>query len=284
MLTFPFCKINLGLHIINKRPDGFHNIETVFYPVETITDVLEIIPSEQFDFQCFGVQIDGKKEDNLVVKAYNLMKQHYHLPPVSIFLLKNIPAGAGLGGGSSDAAFALKLINTLFKLDLNDEKLKEYASQLGSDCSFFIDNVPAIGQGKGNELVPCVIPQLSEKQIVIVTPDVFVSTAEAYKSCKPTKRTTSLSEIISQPLHTWKDLLVNDFEKTVFPLYPQLQKIKENLYQQGAVYASLSGSGGALYGIFDEKWKRVKTEGKMQYFHKNTRCHETKQTIDIVCV
>ncbi|MCL2131355.1 MAG: 4-(cytidine 5'-diphospho)-2-C-methyl-D-erythritol kinase [Lentimicrobiaceae bacterium] len=252
MLTFPFCKINLGLHIINKRPDGFHNIETVFYPVETITDVLEIIPSEQFDFQCFGVQIDGEKEDNLVVKAYNLMKQHYHLPPVSISLLKKIPAGAGLGGGSSDAAAALVLLNKLFNLHLDTETLKTHAATLGSDCPFFIEGTPAFACGRGENLIPCNCPELEGKHIVVVKPDIHISTADAYCNCKPSSSEMNLREIIQKPISSWKTLLKNDFEKTLFPAYPRLAEIKENLYQQGAMYASLSGSGSALFGIFEQ--------------------------------
>jgi len=255
MVVFTSAKINLGLHIHAKRADGFHDIETIFYPVCSFSDILEIIPvnKSKYSFQQSGIFIDHQKGDNLVEKAYLLLQKKYNLPSVDMFLYKRIPAGAGLGGGSSDAAFALKLINTIFKLNISGEKLKEYASQLGSDCPFFIDNMSAIGKGKGDELFPCTIPQLSGKQIVIVTPNVFVSTAEAYKSCQPMKRNISLPEIVSHPLQTWKELLINDFEKTVFPLYPQLQKIKEDLYQRGAVYASLSGSGAALYGIFDEK-------------------------------
>jgi len=253
MIVFPTAKINLGLHIHSKQADGFHNIETIFYPVHSLSDILEIIPSEKpnYSFQQSGIVIDNQDDSNLVEKAYLLLQKRYNLPSVDMFLYKKIPVGAGLGGGSSDAAFALKLLNTVFKLNLSNEKLKEYAAELGSDCPFFIDNISAIGTGRGNELLPYPIPQLSDKQIVIITPDVFISTAQAYKSCRPVKRTISLSEIISQPLQTWKDLLINDFENTLFPIYPQLQKIKEDLYQRGAIYASLSGSGSSLYGIFD---------------------------------
>ena len=256
MIVFPSAKINLGLHIHNKRTDGFHDIETIFYPVEQLSDILEIIPTDksEYSFQQSGILIENQNDANLVEKAYLLMQKKYDLPSVDIFLHKQIPVGAGLGGGSSDAASALKLINTVFKLNLSAEKLKEYASELGSDCPFFIDNTSAIGTGRGNELQPCSIPQLSGKHIVIHTPEVFISTAQAYKFCQPVKRTVSLLEIISQPLQEWKELLINDFEKTLFPLYPQLQKMKEDLYNSGAIYASLSGSGSSLYGIFDEKY------------------------------
>ncbi len=255
MVVFPSAKINLGLHINAKCSDGFHEIETVFYPVYMYSDILEIIPNNRLEyyFQQSGISIESQNGTNLVEKAYLLLQKRYDLPSVDMFLYKSIPVGAGLGGGSSDAAFALKLINSLFNLDLNPALLKEYAAQLGSDCSFFIDNVPAVGKGKGDELLTCSIPQLAGKYLVIVTPDIFISTVEAYKTCRPNKKNSSLSEIISQPLLEWKDILVNDFEKTLFPLYPELQKIKDNLYYHGAIYASLSGSGSSLYGIFKEK-------------------------------
>ena len=255
MLIFPCAKINLGLHINAKRADGFHEIETVFYPIDAFSDILEIIPTNksEYFFQQSGIFIQNKTGINLVEKAYLLMRELYNLPSVDMFLYKYIPVGAGLGGGSSDAAFALKLINTVFQLNLSTETLKKHACELGSDCPFFIDNTPAIGKGKGDELQPCSISQLSGKHIVIITPEVFISTAQAYKFCQPRQKTVSLSEIISQPLQKWKDMLVNDFETTLFPLYPQLQIIKEDLYNQGAIYASLSGSGSSLYGIFEEE-------------------------------
>jgi 4-diphosphocytidyl-2-C-methyl-D-erythritol kinase len=255
MVVFPFCKINLGLHIKVRRTDGYHEIETVFYPLYGYSDVLEIVVSNQseYDFRQAGIPFDLDHDINLVEKAYLLLRKKYDLPSVDMFLYKNIPVGAGLGGSSSDAAFTLKLLDTLFGLHLDNELLKEYAMQLGSDCPFFIDTSPAIGTGKGEKLVTCSIPQLSKKYIVVVTPNVFVSTAEAYKSCCPCERETFLHEMITQPLSCWKDILVNDFEKTIFPLYPELQQIKEYLYQQGSVYASLTGSGSSLYGIFKEE-------------------------------
>ena len=268
MIIFPCAKINLGLQINDKRADGFHEIETVFYPINAFSDILEIIPTNKskYCFQQSGVFIENQTDINLVEKAYMLMQQLYSLPSVEMFLYKNIPVGAGLGGGSSDAACALKLINTVFQLNLTAETLKKYASELGSDCPFFIDDLAAIGTGRGDELKTCSIPQLSGKHIVIITPDVFISTAQAYKLCQPTKKAISLSKIISQPLQKWKDILVNDFETALFPLYPQLQMIKENLYNQGAVYASLSGSGSSMYGIFDEKPINLKFDEKYFVF------------------
>ena len=252
MLSFPFCKINLGLHILNRRADGFHNIETVFYPLKTVTDVLEIIPSEQFDFQCYGTLINGKETDNLAVKAYRLMQEHYQLPPVSVSLLKKIPAGAGLGGGSSDAAAVLVLLNQLFHLHLDNETLKSHAATLGSDCSFFIEGTPAFASGRGENLVPYPCPELETKHIVVVKPAIHISTAEAYAGCQPSQPKTDLREIMQKPVSSWKSLLRNDFEKTLFSAHPRLAEIKETLYQKGALYASLSGSGSALFGIFDE--------------------------------
>ena len=252
MITFPFCKINLGLHIVGKRTDGFHNIETVYYPVKTMTDVLEIVPSKQFDFQCYGISVEGNKEDNLVVKAYHLMQKAYQLPPVSISLLKKIPTGAGLGGGSSDAAAALVLLNKLFHLHLDNETLKIHAATLGSDCPFFIDGSPAFACGKGENLVPCNCPELAEKQIVIVKPNIHISTVVAYAHCQPAQPEMDLREIMQLPISSWKFVLKNDFEKTLFPVHPRLAEIKELLYKEGALYALLSGSGSALFGIFDE--------------------------------
>jgi len=258
----------LGLHINAKRMDGFHQLETVFYPIHAFSDILEIIPTNklEYSFQSSGIHIENQTEANLVEKAYILMRSLYNLPPVKMFLYKHIPIGAGLGGGSSDAAYALKLINTVFELNLSNDTLKKHASELGSDCPFFIDCVAAIGKGKGDELQPYPIHQLSGKYIVIITPNIFISTAQAYKLCQPTEKEVSLTEIISQPLQQWKNTLVNDFEKTLFPLYPQLQTIKDNLYHQGAVYASLSGSGSSLYGIFEEKPINVKFDEKYFVF------------------
>ena len=255
MVIFPSCKINLGLHILSKRDDGFHAIETIFYPIHSLSDVLEIIPNgkKANTFTQKGIYIGQQTELNLVEKACHLLQQHYDIPSVDMFLYKNIPIGAGLGGGSSDASFALKLLNNLFNIRLSNEELRVYAGLLGSDCPFFIENIPALGKGKGEELTTCSIPQLSGKYIVIVKPSISVSTSEAYRNCMPIHRNDSLAKIISQTLPIWKDTLVNDFETTLFPIYPELKEIKESLYKQGAIYASLSGSGSALFGIFSEE-------------------------------
>jgi len=255
MVFFPPCKINLGLHILSKREDGFHNIETAFYPIDALSDLLEIIPNSlnHTTFRQEGIEIEQNSGLNLVEKAYLLLKQDFNLPFVDIFLHKNIPVGAGLGGGSSDAAFALKLLNNLFSLCLSEEQLMQYASVLGSDCPFFVKNNPAIGTNRGEKLKPFSAAQLSQKYIVIVKPKINISTADAYKNCKPVEKNISLTEILSQPLSDWENTLVNDFEKTLFPVYPELKTIKDSLYQQGAVYASVSGSGSALFGIFSEE-------------------------------
>ncbi|MDR1793279.1 MAG: 4-(cytidine 5'-diphospho)-2-C-methyl-D-erythritol kinase [Bacteroidales bacterium] len=258
MVIFPTAKINIGLYISGKRNDGFHEIETVFYPVKNFSDVLEIVPAKQRKAGCYFQQSGNMqplaKGENLVEKAYQLLSQQYQLPPVNIFLHKNIPSMAGLGGGSSDAACCLLLLNKLFSINLNINQLKHFATQLGSDCAFFIENRPALGKGKGDELHSIDIEQLNGKYIHIITPPITISTSAAYKNCiisAPPQ--PSLQERLKAPLSEWKDLIVNDFEKTLFPLYPQLTAIKADLYRKGAIYASLSGSGSAIYGIFEQK-------------------------------
>ncbi|MEP2668989.1 MAG: 4-(cytidine 5'-diphospho)-2-C-methyl-D-erythritol kinase [Cyclobacteriaceae bacterium] len=249
MVSFPFCKINLGLQVVSKRPDGFHNIETCFYPVPW-HDVLEIIPSDNFSFTYSGTPIPDDPDGNLCVRSYNQLKELYDLPPVNIHLHKIIPMGAGLGGGSSDAAHTLKIINTLFSLDLSTQQLSEIAAQLGSDCSFFLQNTPMIGTGRGEVLNPINI-SLDGKFIVIVKPDIHVSTADAYKGVTPDTSRNSLSDILTGDIKHWKNLLVNDFEESVFSKYPQIKDLKEKLYDGGALYASMSGSGSSVFGLFD---------------------------------
>jgi 4-diphosphocytidyl-2-C-methyl-D-erythritol kinase len=252
MICFPNCKINLGLSIVEKRDDGFHNIETVFYPL-TFCDALEIQKTEgATSLYNYGVQIPGSSHENLCLKAYHLLKRDHKIGSVEIHLMKNIPAGAGLGGGSSDATHTLLLLNDLFSLSLNNEQIKEYAKQLGSDCAFFIENKPAFASGKGDQFENIQI-DLKGFFLVLIIPIISVSTAEAYAGVKPFKKEKSIKEIIQLPLSKWKDNLVNDFEETVFEKYPEIQKIKKTLYTEGAVYASMSGSGSAVYGIFDKE-------------------------------
>ena len=248
MIAFPNAKINIGLNVVSKRSDGYHNLESVFYPVK-LSDILEIVPSERFEFTSSGIEIGGSVENNLVVKAYRLIERDFGIPPVKIHLHKIIPFGAGLGGGSSDAAFTLKMLKKQFNLDLSKSKLKKYAASLGADCSFFIDNNPAFASGIGDDLEQISL-DLSDYNIVLVKPKFSVSTAEAYRNINPQKSTFDLKEIIGLPVEKWKNTVKNDFEESVFPLYPEIKKLKEKLYELGAEYASMSGSGSAVYGIF----------------------------------
>jgi len=249
MVVFPQCKINLGLHVVSKRDDGFHNIETCFYPVPW-TDILEVIKSEDFSFTYSGTTIPGSAEENLCIKAYKLLQSDFNLSPVKIHLHKVIPMGAGLGGGSSDAAFMLRSLNSLFGLNLSVEQLNTYAAKLGSDCSFFVTDTPKLGSGRGEILLPLAV-SLKDLYLVIVKPRIHVSTAEAYAGVKPRNLIFSLAEILESPITSWKEKLTNDFEESVFRIHPQINKIKNELYRQGALYASMSGSGAAVFGIFN---------------------------------
>lgn len=252
MITFPNIKINLGLSITEKRPDGYHNLETVFYPV-ALEDALEIRTNpeaqQKFTLHQHGMEIAGNPENNLVVKAYLLLDKEFHLPPVEIHLYKHIPSGAGLGGGSSDAAFMLKLLNEHYNLQLSDNQLEDYAATLGADCAFFIKNTPTYAEGIGNIFSPIEL-SLKGYRIMIVKPDVFVSTREAFANIRPHRPEYPVREVIHRPVAEWKDTLINDFEASVFPQYPVIGEIKEELYHQGAIYASMSGSGSSVFGLF----------------------------------
>ena len=252
MITFPNIKINLGLSITEKRPDGYHNLETVFYPV-ALEDALEIRTNpeaqQKFTLHQHGMEIAGNPENNLVVKAYLLLDKEFHLPPVEIHLYKHIPSGAGLGGGSSDAAFMLKLLNEHYNLQLSDNQLEDYAATLGADCAFFIKNTPTYAEGIGNIFSPIEL-SLKGYRIMIVKPDVFVSTREAFANIRPHRPAYPVREVIRRPVAEWKDTLINDFEASVFPQYPVIGEIKEELYHQGAIYASMSGSGSSVFGLF----------------------------------
>ena len=252
MITFPNAKINLGLNITEKRPDGYHNLETVFYPVP-LEDALEITilndSKQKFALHQSGLEISGEPENNLVVKAYLLLDKEFHLPPVEIHLYKHIPSGAGLGGGSSDAAFMLKLLNEHYNLQLSDNQLEDYAATLGADCAFFIKNTPTYAEGIGNIFSPIEL-SLKGYRIMIVKPDVFVSTREAFANIRPHRPEYPVREVIRRPVAEWKDTLINDFEASVFPQYPVIGEIKEELYHQGAIYASMSGSGSSVFGLF----------------------------------
>ena len=255
MIVFPNAKINLGLRIISKRNDGYHNLDTVFYPLP-FYDILEMVRSEKTEEEVFfttsGKEISGDASSNLCIKAYHLLKQSFpEIPSIKLHLHKNIPMGAGLGGGSADGAFMIKLLNEKFQLHLDDDKMKTYALQLGSDCPFFIGNKPALATGRGEELneISC---DLSSKSFLLINPGIHVSTADAFSKITLSENVQSCSEIINQPIENWRSLLVNDFEKTVFSHHPSIEKIKTKLYNDGAVYASMTGSGSTVFGIFDE--------------------------------
>lgn len=259
MICFPNIKINLGLHVINRRTDGFHTIESVFYPVN-FCEMLEVIVNPTAangtaSFASTGLEITGIPEDNLICKAYRLLCKDFNLPGISIHLHKQIPMGAGLGGGSSDAGYMIKLLNTIFELGLSVSQMETYAAQLGSDCAFFIENKPAYLLGKGHELEPYTI-DLSGMYIVLIDAQVHSNTALAYQLVKRREvvpEGQSLKELLQQPAETWKQTIENDFEISVFGAFPQLKTIKEQLYADGAVYASMSGSGGVMFGLFKQK-------------------------------
>jgi 4-diphosphocytidyl-2-C-methyl-D-erythritol kinase len=250
MRAFPNCKINLGLHVLRKRADGYHDLSTVFYPLP-LTDVLELVPATQPAFTAYGLSIPGGGA-NLCEKAWQLLKADFPtLPPVHIHLFKNIPIGAGLGGGSADGAFTLQLLNRLFGLGLDTPRLMAYAARLGSDCPFFILNTPSLGGGRGEQLEPLAL-DLGAYSFVLVDPGIHISTAEAFAGCTPKEDVRPLAAILRQPVAAWRDSLTNDFEPVLLRRHPKLAGIKEALYTQGALYASLTGSGSTFYGIFEK--------------------------------
>jgi 4-diphosphocytidyl-2-C-methyl-D-erythritol kinase len=253
MILFPPAKINLGLHILFKRQDGYHELETGMVVIPFF-DILEIIPSDTFHFKQTGLPIPGDISSNLCIKAYELMRQEYNIPAVYIHLRKIIPMGGGLGGGSSNAAYVLKGINSLFSLNLVDARLQELASRLGSDCPFFIKDNPQVATGRG-EIVQGISLNLSGHYLKIINAGIHVSTIEAYDGVHFSANSIPLRDILMLPMSNWKNKLVNDFEKTVFAKYPQLAAIKTKLYSEGAVYAAMSGSGSTLFGLFTRKPK-----------------------------
>ncbi len=254
MIHFPNCKINLGLNILRKREDGFHDLATFFYPVG-LNDVLEIIKDNtgsDVQFTCTGLPVAGNADENLCVKAYRLIKKDYpELPAVQMHLHKAIPMGAGLGGGSADGAFTLQLLNTKFQLGISEAQLAGYAAQLGSDCPFFIANKPCLAAGRGEILTPLPL-NLSAYDIVLVHPGIHINTGKAFSQITPALPVKSIEQIIQQPIHTWKAELVNDFEQPVFTAHPEIAAIKSQLYQNNALYAAMSGSGSTVFGIFEK--------------------------------
>lgn len=250
MLFFPNSKINLGLKILRRRPDGYHDLETIFYPLP-LKDALECIrKTGEPDFTAYGIPIPGDPANNLCLKAWHLLRKDFpDLPAVHLHLYKNIPIGAGLGGGSADGAWTLRALDTQFHLGCTTEQLLHYAAQLGSDCPFFILNTPCIGSGRGEQLQPIQL-DLSNYTFVLVDPGIHISTAQAFSRCTPAENPTPLTTIITQPIETWRKTLHNDFEPPVFQLYPELETIKTTLYANGALYASLTGSGSGFFGIF----------------------------------
>lgn len=256
MVVFPNAKINLGLNITARREDGFHNIETIFYPVKNLCDILEIVPMPKqntaITFKQTGLTLNEPNENNLCVKAYYLLKSYTELPPVAIHLHKQIPFGAGLGGGSSDGSHTLTLLNSFSSQPLPKEKLLEIALQLGSDCPFFIYNTPCFATGRG-EMLNLINLDLSGLHILLVNPRLHVNTGKAYSLSNPILPEIKLDSVIHSNRNEWKNLIFNDFEKIVFSIYPEIGAIKEKLYNMGAFYAAMSGSGSTVFGLFDEK-------------------------------
>ncbi len=252
MINFPNAKINLGLNIVEKRPDGYHNLETIFYPIP-VTDALEIHPSRDgsapFVLHQSGIEIVGETDDNLVIKAYRLLQQKFELPPIEIFLHKHIPSGAGLGGGSADAAFMLKLLNERFSLDLSEDELEKQAATLGADCAFFVRNKPTFAEGIGNLFSPIEL-SLAGYQLLLIKLPIFVSTREAFALIKPHRPVRPLREVVTLSIENWKEWMINDFEDSVFAQFPAIEKLKKQMYEMGAVYAAMSGSGSSVFGLF----------------------------------
>jgi 4-diphosphocytidyl-2-C-methyl-D-erythritol kinase len=252
MISFPNAKINIGLNIIEKRADGFNNIESIFYPVGW-KDALEVVQSDSFKLDTTGLEIPGKSESNLIFKAYQLMKPHFRVDQEPHFHLhKVIPMGAGLGGGSADGAFALSLLNEVFDCQLSGSKLHEYAAQLGSDCPFFVVNKPSFVFDRGVKFEQIDL-DLSNYFIILVNPNIHIGTKEAYAGITPKKPQKSLLSQIKQPIATWKESIQNDFEESLLLSYPKVAEIKKELYQTGALYASMTGSGSTVYGIFEKE-------------------------------
>ena len=250
MLAFPNAKINIGLNILNRREDGYHNIESVFYPV-SLRDGLEVMTCEEGETEMHlsGIPVDGDTRKNLVYKAWELLHRDYGIGPASIYLHKQIPMGAGLGGGSADCAFAIQLLSQVFELNLSTEKMEEHALELGSDCPFFIQNIPQLVTGRGELMTPFVL-KLSGWHLLLANPGIHVSTQVAYSQVVPCDPEVSLAEALQHPVAEWPGLVKNQFETSVFPQFPTIERLKETLYDRGAAYASMTGSGSTVFGLF----------------------------------
>lgn len=265
MLAFANAKINIGLNVTEKMPDGYHNIQTVFYPVK-IHDVVEITDASSLSCHVEGIDIIGNPEDNLCHKAFRMLQKDFDIPNQQISLLKYIPVGAGLGGGSSDAAHLIKLINAKFNLDLSALRMERYASALGADCAFFIENKPVYAYGRGDQFKPVEL-DLSAYQIVLVKPDIHVSTADAYSGMVPQANEENLPLWVAQPVNSWKGQVKNDFEVMVFEKYPKIKDVKTALYDAGALYAAMSGSGSSVFGIFEHSISLPQLELNNQVYY-----------------
>ena len=264
MIIFPQAKINLGLHVLNKREDSYHEVETCMYSIP-IFDILEILPADDFSFMQTGLVVDGDIELNLCVKAFRLIQKEYRIPNVYIHLRKQIPMGAGLGGGSSDAAHVINGLNELFSLGISQFKKEELAAQLGSDCAFFIDGSPKLATGRG-EILEEITLDLKGKHLLLIYPDIHVGTAEAYAGVDFYKDSKSVKEILSLPTTEWQGQLENSFEKSIFAKHPVMLEIKKNLIENGAQFAAMSGSGSTLFGIFENEPEKLKLTIPNQQF------------------
>ncbi|WP_430813170.1 4-(cytidine 5'-diphospho)-2-C-methyl-D-erythritol kinase [Carboxylicivirga sp. RSCT41] len=255
MICYPNAKINIGLNVVEKRQDGYHNLETIFYPVplcDALETVYHVDGKTPYTFSNTGIEVDARPEDNICIKALNLIRKKYDVPPIQIHLHKQIPFGAGLGGGSADGAFMLNLLNKEFKLDISENELHEMAAQLGADCAFFINNKAAYATGIGDQLQTIDL-DLSGYYMALIKPPVHVSTPEAYSGIVPKPSTESLVDLIQLPVEQWKHHIKNDFERSVFANHPEIGKMKMDLYEAGALYASMSGSGSSVFGLFKEE-------------------------------
>ncbi len=263
MIVYPNAKINIGLQVVGKRSDGYHLLSSCFYPIP-LKDCLELLPREDFQedkLSVYGAENLGDLKDNLVLRAVRLLREDYTFPYLELHLYKHIPSGAGMGGGSADASFTLKAVNEMFALGLTREELRVYALKLGADCPFFIDNVPALGEGIGEVLTPIENLDISAYNLVVVKPELHISTADAFRGLKHIGvKDYSVLELVGQKPETWQGHLLNDFEESLFPLYPELEEIKSSLYKLGAVYASMTGSGSAIFGLFERNLTKDERE------------------------